>query len=353
MENNIENIQNQADINEANEAAADNTVETEVKSAEAKNPYEELFTPDELKLIEEYAGKISITDDGVRTGYGVAVQKKAADLASAAVLGASGRDDSVTLGLMNELIGLIREMEASDSEKTGILGIFKTKGGRLAELSERFEQAEPVADEIMTALDADKEAASADVKVFGDLYELNLNCIKELTMYIAAAKMKLKSERDVTLVKICEFAKNSGDAADIDAATDFAEMCRGFGERIASLEQVRALVMQSVPRIMLLRNNSAAMCEMIGEINANALGVWKRHAASALGIDKVGSAVKMPGNAFDREFLKTINTEMIDFLGYVIDRYKKVDEDRARAEAELRAVEGELKQLLFAAASQI
>ena len=269
------------------------------------------------------------------------------------MLGAAGRDDSVSLGLMNELIGLIREMEASDSEKTGILGIFKTKGGKLAELSERFEQAEPVADEIMTALDADKEAASADVKVFGDLYELNLNCIKELVMYIAAAKMKLKSERDVTLVKICEFAKNSGDAADIDAATDFAEMCRGFGERIASLEQARALVMQSAPRIMLLRNNSAAMCEMIGEINANALGVWKRHAASALGIDKVGSAVKMPGNAFDREFLKTINTEMIDFLGYVIDRYKKVDEDRARAEAELRAVEGELKQLLFAAASQI
>ncbi len=351
MENNFENSQvenvnmNEAEVDEA-------VVETADAPTESKNPYEELFSPEEIKLIEEYSAKINITDENTLAGYGVAAQKKAADLAVAAALGAGGRDDVAVLDLMGELSRLIGEMESPEGEKTGLLGIFKTKGGKLAELSEKFELTEPVADEVILALDTDKEAILADVKLFSELYELNLNCIKELTMYITAGKMKLNRERDVTLVKICEFAKNSGETADIDAASDFAEMCRLFGERIVALEQTRALIMQTAPKIMLLRNNCAAMCEMIGEMSTNALSVWKRHATSALGIDKVGSAVKMPGNAFDREFLRTINTEMIDFLASAMENYRKVGADRARAEAELRAVEGELKQKLIAAASQ-
>ena len=316
-----------------------------------KNPYEELFTPEEIKLIEEYAGKISVTDENVLAGFGLSVQRKAADIVAAAAMGAEGGFGDTAVSIMEELARLIGDMESPEAEKTGILGIFKTKGGKLAELSEKYEKAEPVADNVSVALDADRESAAADAKTFGEVYELTVNCIKELTMYIAAGKMKLKSERDVTLVKICEFAKNSGETSDIDAASDFAEMCRRFGNRIASIEQARALVMQSAPRIMLLRNNSAAMCEMIGEINTNALNVWKRHAASALGIDKVGSAVKMPGNAFDREFLRAINTEMIDFIGSVTERYRKVGDERMRASAELRAAESELKQLLLSAAN--
>lgn len=328
---------------------ADNT--TEVTEKADKNPYEELFTPEEIKLIEEYAGKINVTDESVLAGFGLSVQKKAADIAAAASLGAAGGFDSNAVGIMRELAGLIEDMESPEGEKAGILGIFKTKSGKLAELSKKYELAEPVADEVSLALDADKEVAATDAKVLSELYDACLNCIKELTMYIASGKMKLTRERDVTLVKICEFAKNSGEESDVDAASDFAEMCRRFGERITSIEQTRALMMQIAPRIMLVRNNCAAMREMIGEINVNALSVWKRHAASALGIDKVGSAVKMPGNAFDREFLRTINTEMIDFLGSVIERYGKVGEERARAEAELRVAESELKQLLVAAAN--
>lgn len=351
MEDNFVNSQmKNSDLIEAEEVS--DTAEVAEAHAESKKTYEELFTPEEIKLIEEYAGKINITDENILAGYGVAVQKKASDIAAAAVLGSGAKNDSTALGLMDELVKLIGDMESPEGEKSGILGIFKTKSGKLAELSEKFELAEPVADEVIFALDADKETVSADVKLFGEIYELGLNCIKELTMYIAAGKMKLSRERDVTLVKICEFAKNSGEVADVDAAADFAEMCRKFGERITSLEQTRTLIMQAVPKILLLRNNCAAMYEMIGEINTNALSVWKRHAASALGIDKIGSAVKMPGNAFDREFLRTINTEMIDFLGSVAQRYKKVGEDRASAEAELRAIEGEIKRLLMATASQ-
>lgn len=319
---------------------------------EDKGSYEEHFTPEELNIIGEYAGRISITDENILAGYGLAVQKKSTDLAAAAVIGAEAKDDSYVLELAEKLVGLIGEMEASESDKSGILGLFKTKGGRLAELSEKYERTEPVADELMLALDSSKDELTADVKTLSDLYDISVNCIKELTMYIAAGKMKLKSERDVTLVKICEFAKNSGDAADVEAAASFAEMCRRFGERIVLLEQTCALVKQAAPKLLLLRNNCAAMCEMISEVNGNALSVWKRHAASALGIDKVGSAVKMPGNAFDREFLRTINTEMISFIDYVTGKYKAVGADRVRAGEELRAIECELRQLLIAAAGQ-
>lgn len=352
MENNLENAQSEnIDVNVSETVSEDNADSVTKKAVESKNPYEELFAPEELKLIEEYAGKVNITDENVLSGYGVTVQKKAVDIVSAAALGAAPKDDGVVIGLIEQLAKLIGDMESTESDKTGILGIFKTKSGKLAELSSKFELVEPVADEASLALDSNYETTCADVKIFGDIYEVCLNCIKELTMYIAAGKMKLTHERDVTLVKICEFAKNSGETADIDAASDFAEMCRRFGERITYLEQTRAYIMQVAPKVMLLRNNSSAMREMIGEINTNALSVWKRHAASALGIDNVGSAVKMPGNAFDREFLRTINTEMLDLLGSVVERYKAVGEDRARVEAELRAAECELKQLLRAAAN--
>ena len=196
---------------------ADNTAEVTEKAD--KNPYEELFTPEEIKLIEEYAGKISVTDENVLAGFGLSVQRKAADIVAAAAMGAEGGFGDTAVSLMEELARLIGDMESPEGEKAGILGIFKTKSGKLAELSKKYELAEPVADEVSLALDADKEVAATDAKALSELYDACLNCIKELTMYIAAGKMKLKSERDVTLVKICEFAKNSGETSDIDAAS--------------------------------------------------------------------------------------------------------------------------------------
>ena len=117
MEDNFVNSQmKNSDLIEAEEVS--DTAEVAEAPAESKKTYEELFTPEEIKLIEEYAGKINITDENILAGYGVAVQKKASDIAAAAVLGSATKNDSTALGLMDELVKLIGDMESPEGEKS-------------------------------------------------------------------------------------------------------------------------------------------------------------------------------------------------------------------------------------------
>ena len=91
-----------------------------------------------------------------------------------------------------------------------------------------------------------------DADLMDKMYELNLSYFHELTMYIAAGKLKLEEVRNGELTELQKKAAESGLPEDAQRAKDLAEQCDRFDKKIYDLELTRTVAMQTAPEIRMV-----------------------------------------------------------------------------------------------------
>ena len=350
----------------------------EAAPAEEKKPtYEDLFTPEEMTLINNYAEKINIADSATVLSYGTGAQKKIADFSDQALAGARVKDFGETGDMIAGLLSELRGISDVEEEKKGFLGLFKKTKNKIEQMKIRYSKAEESVDNIVTALEAHQVTLLKDISIFDSLYETNLNYLKELTMYIAAGKIKLNHERTVTLPKIREYAEKTGKPEDAQAARDFNDMCLRFERRLHDLELTRTVAIQTAPQIRLLQNNDTMMSEKIQSVIVNTIPLWKSQMVIALGIAHAADAMAAQKSVTDMtnelikknaaslrsatvdiaresergivdiETLTAANEELIATLTEVQQIQAEAGEKRRAAEAELHKIENDLKEKLL------
>ena len=94
-----------------------------------------------------------------------------------------------------------------------------------------------------------------------EMYELNLQYYKELTMYILAGRQKLEQVRANELEALRQKAAASGTSEDAQAYNDMVNMCDRFEKKLHDLELSRMVSIQMGPQTRLLQNNDAMMIE--------------------------------------------------------------------------------------------
>lgn len=334
------------------------------------------LTPEEKKMVADFAAKIDITDPNIVLQYGAGSQQKIANFSDSALQNVKTKDLGEVGDMITSLVGELRDFEDDDSTK-GFLGFFKKQTNKLEQMKTKYDKVDVNVEKIATALEDHQVKLMKDVAVLDQLYNVNLANFKELSMYIVAGKQKLEEVRANELPALIEKAKKSNLPEDTQAANDMAAMCNRFEKKIHDLELTRAISIQMAPQIRLIQNNDTVMSEKIQTTLVNTIPLWKSQMVIALGLAHSQQALKaqqqvtdltnelLKKNAealkistietakasergiVDIETLKQTNETLISTLDEVVQIQNDGRAKRKEAEAELARIEDQLKNKLL------
>ena len=335
------------------------------------------LTPEEQKVVMDFAQKIDITDTNTVLTYGASSQKNIADFSGSTLNSVRTKDMGEVGDMLSDLVVELKGMNFSEEEKKGIFGIRKKAQTKIATIKAQYDKAEVNVDKIAGMLEKQQVTLLKDAAMLDKMYDLNQGYFKELTMYILAGKQKLEECRTVTLPALKAKAEQSGLPEDAQAANDYGNMINRFEKKIYDLELTRMISVQMAPQLRLIQNNDSLMVEKIQTSLVNTIPLWKSQMVLALGIQhsqqameaqrevtnvtnellrrnaeklKTGTveiAKESERGVADIETLKETNMKLIETLEEVRSIQEEGSRKRREAEAELGRIEGELKQKLL------
>ena len=219
--------------------AADEKVVEEVKKAEPVKVEDTPLSPEEQKMVDDFAEKIDITNSQMVLQYGAASQKKLSDFSETALSRVKTKDMGETGELITGLIAELQGFDANAEQPKGIFGFFKEAGNNIDQLKTRYESADKNVERIRAQLEDHQVVLMKDITMLDKMYQLNLVYFKELTMYILAGRKKLEQVRGGELKAAQEKALRTQLPEDAQAARDLADMCDRFEKKLYDLELTR------------------------------------------------------------------------------------------------------------------
>ena len=345
--------------------------ETQIKQPEPQIQ----LSPEEQKKVDDFAASIDLTNSNMVLLYGAGAQKKIADFSENALEHIKTKDLGEIGQMLSDVVGELKTMEVEEDK--GFLGIFRKGGNRLFNMKAKYEKAESHINRVVKVLEGHQIQLLKDVATMDQMYELNLNYLKELSMYILAGKKKLKETMNTELLAAVERANRSGLPEDTQAASDLANLCNRFEKKLHDLELTRMVSLQMAPQIRLIQNNDTVMSEKIQSTLVNTIPLWKTQMVLAVGLNHsteaaraqrqvsdttnellkknaqmlkmatIDTAKEAERGIVDMETLKSTNQTLISTLDEVLKIQEDGRERRREAQQELGRIEEELRQKLL------
>ena len=368
-EETIPSLTLEPDLNDAPELAV--AEETAMQQTQPKAA----LTPEEQKIVDDFAAKIDVENTTQILQYGAGTQKKMADFSDTALANVRTQDLGEVGDLITSVVGELKGFD--EEEEKGLFGFFRKQANKLDVMKTRYAKAETNVEKISDALQQHQVRLMKDSAVLDKMYEQNLAYFKELTMYILAGKQKLEQVRSTKLRQLEETAQRTGLAEDAQAARDLSEKCLRFEKKIHDLELTRAISIQTAPQIRMIQNNDNVMVEKIQTTLVNTIPLWKNQMVLALGIAhsteaaqaqrqvtdvtnallkqnaeklhmaSVETAKEAERGIVDIETLKKTNAELIQTLDDVMKIQADGRAKRQAAEVETAKMESDLKNKLL------
>lgn len=346
------------------------------KEEPKEEAYEVQLTPQEQKMVDDFAAQIDLSNTQMVMQFGAGSQKKIADFSETALNSVRTKDLGEVGDMLTDVVKQLKEFDEEEEEK-GFFGIFKKGSNKLSNMKAKYDKAEVNVDKICSALEQHQITLLKDVAMLDKMYELNLNYFKELSMYILAGKQRLEKANKEELPALVEKAKQSGLPEDSQAAKDFAQMCNRFEKKIHDLELTRMVALQMAPQIRMIQSNDTAMSDKIQSTLVNTIPLWKNQMVIAIGLNHSTQAAKaqrevsdmtnelLKKNAealkvatvetakesergiVDIETLQATNQTLISTFDEVMKIQEEGREKRKNAEIELQKIENEMRAKLL------
>ena len=125
--------------------AADEKVIAESKKATPVQVEDTPLSPEEQKMVNDFAEKIDITNSQMVLQYGAASQKKLSDFSETALSRVKTKDMGETGELITNLISELQGFDATTEQPKGIFGFFKKTSNSIEQLKTRYDSADAVA----------------------------------------------------------------------------------------------------------------------------------------------------------------------------------------------------------------
>lgn len=334
-----------------------------------------VLTPEEQKMVNDFAVKIDIENTNQILQYGAGTQKKMADFSDTALENVKTQDLGEIGELISNVVGELKDFDVQEEGK--FFGFFRKQTSKIENLKNKYDKAQANVEKITDSLQQHQVRLMKDSAMLDKMYEQNLNYFKELTMYILAGKKKLEETRNGKLAEMKNKAALSGLTEDAQAARDLDEKCSRFEKKLHDLELTRTIAMQTAPQIRLIQNNDTVMVEKIQTTIVNTIPLWKSQMALALGIAHsaeaaqaqrqvtditnellrknaetlhmatVETAKESERGIVDLETLQKTNADLIQTLDDVMRIQMEGRQKRQAAEMEMHRMEEELKRKLL------
>lgn len=216
-----------------------------------------------------------------------------------------------------------------------------------------------------------------DISTLDQMYDLNKNYYKEVSMYILAGKKKLADIKNKELPALSEKARLSGLQEDAQNLNDLNNQIDRFEKKLHDLDLSRMISIQTAPQIRMVQNNNILMVEKIQSTIVNTIPLWKNQMVLALGVSHSNEAIRaqrevsnitnelLKKNAdnlkmasietakesergiVDIESLKHTNEALISSLDEVMKIQVESRAKRKEAENEIARLENELKNKMI------
>ena len=334
-----------------------------------------VLTPEEQKMVNDFAAKIDIENTNQILQYGAGTQKKMADFSDTALVNVKTQDLGEIGELISNVVGELKDFDVQEEGK--FFGFFRKQTSKIENLKNKYDKAQANVEKITDSLQQHQVRLMKDSAMLDKMYEQNLNYFKELTMYILAGKKKLEETRNGKLAEMKNKAALSGLPEDAQAARDLDEKCSRFEKKLHDLELTRTIAMQTAPQIRLIQNNDTVMVEKIQTTIVNTIPLWKSQMVLALGIAHsaeaaqaqrqvtditnellrknaetlhmatVETAKESERGIVDLETLQKTNADLIQTLDDVMRIQMEGRQKRQAAEMEMHRMEEELKRKLL------
>lgn len=334
-----------------------------------------VLTPEEQKMVNDFAAKIDIENTNQILQYGAGTQKKMADFSDTALENVKTQDLGEIGELISNVVGELKDFDVQEEGK--FFGFFRKQTSKIENLKNKYDKAQANVEKITDSLQQHQVRLMKDSAMLDKMYEQNLNYFKELTMYILAGKKKLEETRNGKLAEMKNKAALSGLPEDAQAARDLDEKCSRFEKKLHDLELTRTIAMQTAPQIRLIQNNDTVMVEKIQTTIVNTIPLWKSQMVLALGIvhsaeaaqaqrqvtditnellrknaetlhmATVETAKESERGIVDLETLQKTNADLIQTLDDVMRIQMEGRQKRQAAEMEMHRMEEELKRKLL------
>lgn len=341
---------------------------------------ESMLSNDEKEMVAQLANEIDISNAKQVIQYGSSAQKSISDF-SVNILGKVKTSELGDVG--DALKELTVALDATtEPEKKGILGIFQKAKRGVDSIKANYAKAETNVSRIEKDLEKHQVVLTQDVEMFEQMYDLNLQYYRELTMYIIAGKKALDKARGEQLEALKVKAETSQMQEDVENYNKYVNLCNRFEKKLHDLELTRVIAMQVAPQIRLLQDNDQEMLEKIQSSRVNTIPLWRHQMVLALGIEHtqralsaqnmitektnelltrnaetlkmatVETAKEAERSVVDIATLKRCNQQLISSISEVVKIHEQGAKRRQDAETELVKVEQELKQALLEAGSK-
>lgn len=357
------------------------TLQSTVKKAESNYSAgtidESMLSEKEKKMVEQFASEIDIENVDQIVNYGLKAQTNISEF-SAAVLKKVKTHDLGEVG--NSLKELTVALDATTKpEKKGILGIFQKAKRGIGTIRANYARAESNVDRIEKDLVKHRDILGQDISMYQQMYELNMQYYKELTMYIIAGKKALDQAQNTKLKQLKENAEKSDKQEDAQVYRDYENLCHRFEKKLSDLELTRVISIQSAPQVRMLQNNDRELLDKLQSSLANTIPLWRNQLVLSLGIEHTSRALAAQGalsektnellrknsetlkmatvetakqsekSIVDIDTLKQCNRDLIASINEVIKIHEQGKVQRVKAQEELVKIEEELKQAMLEA----
>jgi len=355
--------------------------QTASKGYRAGSVDENMLTPEEKQMIEQFVTEIDITNSKHVLSYGAAAQRNISDFSVDILNKVKNRDLGEVGAALQELTVSLNA--TTEPVRKGIAGLFKKAKKGVDAIKANYAKAETNVQRIERDLESHQVVLMQDVSMFEQMYELNLQYYRDLTLYIIAGKKALELAKQESLAYYKEKAERTQLPEDVQAYYDYMNMCKRFEKKLHDLELTRTITIQSAPQIRMIQNNDEEMLEKIQSSIINTIPLWRHQMVLALGIEHSRNAVAAQSEVTETtnkllemnaatlrqatvatakeseksivniETLKKCNQELISSINEVVKVHEDGSRKRQAAQEELLRIEKELKQTLLSAGSRM
>lgn len=338
------------------------------------------LTPEDRAKIAEIKETIDFTDSGTTVQFGIGAQRRLTEFTDSILDNVRSKDGGQVGDLLSSLVVEINSLDPSSLTNDGgilskIPGV-KNAVKSLKKLAERYSKAEVQIDKIEAALEKARMDMLKDISVFDIMYKQNLDCFRELGLYIQAGKERVEEIKTETIPKLRAEAQASGNPMDAQLVRDFEDEVDRFEKKIYDLELSRTIAVQTAPQIKMIQNNDRVLVDKIQTAVLNTIPIWKSQFVIAMGLNNQQRVLKMQREITDTtnkmllknsELLKTntvetakesnrgivdietlqkVNQNLISTIEETIQIQKDGSRRRAEAEKALGKIEDDLKNKL-------
>lgn len=336
---------------------------------------ESMLSDEEKVQVEQFANEINIENVDQVANYGMNAQTNISDF-SVSVL---KKVKTYELGEVGDsLKDLTIALDATtEPEKKGVLGLFQKAKRGVNSIKANYTKAENNVDRIEKDLRKHRDVLTQDISMYQQMYELNVQYYKELTMYIIAGKKALANARVTKLQELKIKAEQTNKQEDVQIYKDYEDLCYRFDKKLSDLEITRVISIQSAPQVRMLQNNDRELLDKLQSAIANTIPLWRNQLVLSLGIehtnrtleaqatlaDKTNELLKKNSETLkmatietakqserpivDMDTLRQCNKDLITSIKEVVKIHEQGAVQRAKAREELVKIEEELKDVML------